>query len=52
MDALLHEREFSSAVVAVAPVPFKLTTTVGLPQLLLLVMLKSPEASPVLAGSK
>jgi hypothetical protein len=52
MDALLHESALSSAVVAVAPVPLKLTTTVGLPQLSLLVMLNCPEAAPVVAGSK
>jgi hypothetical protein len=52
MDALLQESALNTAVVAVAPVPLRLTTIVGLPQLSLLVMLNCPVTAPMAVGSK
>jgi hypothetical protein len=51
MDALPQETALSAADVAAVPVPLKLTNTVGLVQLLLLVIVSCPDAAPVVDGS-
>jgi hypothetical protein len=51
MDVLLHEIAFNPAVVTGVPVPLRLTPTVGLVQLLLLVMVNCPAAAPVVPGA-
>ena len=51
MDVLLHEIALNPAVVDGVPVPLRLTPTVGLVQLLLLVIVNCPAAAPVVPGA-
>jgi hypothetical protein len=51
MDALLQESALKPTAVAAVPVPLRFTATVGLVQLLLLVIVNCPVAEPLAVGA-